>query len=86
MVHDETLYGVLNVYADRADAFDDTEIDLLQEVSDDIAYALNTVRMRRLTSIRARRRAGSRCDLYHRRRGHYRVRQSGIRSPDRVRP
>lgn len=36
----DTLYGVLNVYADRIDAFDDEEQALLQELADDTAHAL----------------------------------------------
>ena len=43
LAHNDTLYGILNVYADRTFAFDEQERELLQELSDDIAYALYTV-------------------------------------------
>jgi PAS domain S-box-containing protein len=38
--HDDTLYGVLTVYANRPDAFDDRERELLAELGDDVAHAL----------------------------------------------
>lgn len=41
LVHTDVLYGVLNVYADRTDAFDERERALLEELSDDVAYALS---------------------------------------------
>lgn len=46
LIYDETLYGVLNVYADRVNAFDEAEVDLLREAGDDMAYALNEAQMR----------------------------------------
>jgi PAS domain S-box-containing protein len=39
IVHEETMYGVLNVYADRTGAFDQDERELLTELANDIAYA-----------------------------------------------
>jgi PAS domain S-box-containing protein len=46
LVYDETLYGVLNVYADRTYAFDQMERELLTELADDIAHALYRVTVR----------------------------------------
>nr|WP_247002164.1 ATP-binding protein [Halosolutus gelatinilyticus] len=43
LVYDETLYGILNVYADHADAFDSDEQDLLEELGSTIPYAMQTV-------------------------------------------
>jgi len=40
--HDDTMYGVLTVYADRTGAFDDDERSLLGELGDDIAHALHS--------------------------------------------
>ncbi|MFB6101769.1 MAG: PAS domain S-box protein [Haloplanus sp.] len=40
LVCDDTLYGVLNVYADRAGAFDDRERETLTELGTDIAHAI----------------------------------------------
>mgnify|MGYP000129702976 CR=1 FL=1 len=41
LVHDYTMYGVLNVYADRTYAFDDREKELLEELAEDIANAIS---------------------------------------------
>ncbi|MFB6195693.1 MAG: PAS domain S-box protein [Haloplanus sp.] len=43
--YDDTLYGVLNVYADRPRAFDERERELLTELGDDIAHALYRIEM-----------------------------------------
>jgi PAS domain S-box-containing protein len=43
LVYDDTLYGVLNVYADRTNAFDAQERDLLTELGEDVAHALHRV-------------------------------------------
>jgi len=43
--HDETLYGVLNVYADRAEAFDDEERSLLADLGETIGHTYHRVRM-----------------------------------------
>jgi len=47
LVYDDTLYGVLNVYASKPGVFDDLERAVLAEMSDTIAYALNTVESRK---------------------------------------
>jgi len=44
--HGDTMYGILTVYADRADAFDDDERALLGELGDDIAHALHSFDLR----------------------------------------
>jgi PAS domain S-box-containing protein len=43
LVDEDRLYGVLNVYADRTDAFDERERDVLAELGHDIAHALGRV-------------------------------------------
>jgi len=43
LVHGDTLYGVLVVYADRTGAFDDRERALLTELGDDVAHALHSI-------------------------------------------
>jgi PAS domain S-box-containing protein len=40
LTFDDTVYGVLNVYADRTNAFDDQERELLVELGGDIAHAI----------------------------------------------
>ena len=45
LLHDDTLYGVLNVYADRTAAFDAKERALLSEVGETIGHAYYRVRM-----------------------------------------
>ena len=45
LVYDGTLYGVLNVYADRTDAFDSNEQELLEELGDTIAYAHHEIQI-----------------------------------------
>ncbi|CCQ32856.1 PhoR protein [Halorhabdus tiamatea SARL4B] len=42
LAHDETLYGVLTLYADEPQPFDADERDLLGELGDDIAHALDS--------------------------------------------
>lgn len=42
LVYDERLYGVLNLYADRTEAFDERERNLLAELGTDIAHALHS--------------------------------------------
>ncbi|GAB6860342.1 hypothetical protein JCM17092_04310 [Haloplanus litoreus] len=46
LVHEGTLYGVLNVYADRTGAFDDAENALLRDLGATIAQAYRRVRIR----------------------------------------
>ncbi|RLC66800.1 MAG: hypothetical protein DRI48_03875, partial [Chloroflexi bacterium] len=43
MVHAERLFGVLNVYAATPDAFDDEEVTLLQDLANDLAFALQSI-------------------------------------------
>ena len=47
-VHDDTLYGVLNVYADRTGAFDQDERELLADLGETIGNAHHRVRMQEL--------------------------------------
>ncbi|RLM89543.1 GAF domain-containing protein [Haloarcula sp. Atlit-7R] len=47
LVYDDTLYGILNVYAERVDAFDERERELLTELADDITHALRHQEVRR---------------------------------------
>ena len=44
--HQDTLYGVLTVYAEQPDTFDATERDLLAEVGDDIAHVVHSFEVR----------------------------------------
>jgi PAS domain S-box-containing protein len=44
--YEDTLYGVLAVYAERRDAFDATERDLLAEIGDDIAHVVHSFEVR----------------------------------------
>ncbi|GAB3326473.1 PAS domain S-box protein [Haloplanus salinarum] len=46
LVHEGTLYGVLNVYADRTRAFDDAETALLGDLGETIAQAFHRIRLR----------------------------------------
>ena len=43
LVYDDTLYGVLNVYADRTRAFDDDEKQLLSNLGETIAHASHRI-------------------------------------------
>ncbi len=43
LVYEDTLYGVLNVYAGKPGVFDELERSVLAELSDTIAYAVNAV-------------------------------------------
>lgn len=47
LIYDDTTYGVLVVYADRTDAFDETERELLTELGDNISHTLHSDRIRR---------------------------------------
>jgi PAS domain S-box-containing protein len=47
MRHGKVVYGVLNVYSQQANAFDNEEIEMLQELADDLAYALLSLEARR---------------------------------------
>jgi len=44
--YEDILYGVLGVYADRADAFDDRERELLADLGEDVGHALHRVQLR----------------------------------------
>ncbi|PSQ47413.1 histidine kinase [Halobacteriales archaeon SW_6_65_15] len=43
LVHGDTLYGVLNLYAAEPRAFDDAERELLSELGETIPYAIDTI-------------------------------------------
>jgi signal transduction histidine kinase len=43
LVHGDTLYGVLNLYAAEPRAFDDAEKELLSELGETIPYAIDTI-------------------------------------------
>jgi PAS domain S-box-containing protein len=46
LAYQDTLYGVLCVYAKRPDAFDATERELLAEIGDDIAHVVHSFEVR----------------------------------------
>lgn len=46
LTYDGTSYGALFIYADRTDAFDASERELLSDIGRDIAYATNTLELR----------------------------------------
>ncbi len=46
MTHKGEIYGVLNVYSDRPNAFDKEEIDLLEELANDLGFALSSLELR----------------------------------------
>ena len=46
LVFEDTLFGVLNVYADRINAFDQSERELLEEVGENIAASYHRVQLR----------------------------------------
>jgi PAS domain S-box-containing protein len=48
LLHDDTLYGVLNVYADRTAAFDEEERALLADLGETIGNAYHRVRIQEL--------------------------------------
>ena len=45
LVHDQKVYGALNVYNSQRDGFNDEEIGLLVEVSSDLAFALHSIEL-----------------------------------------
>ena len=47
IVYEDTLYGVLNIYADRPNAFDDDEQAVLCELGETIGHAINAAESRR---------------------------------------
>ncbi len=46
LISDGQTLGVLNIYAADADAFDQQEVDLLQQLADNLAYGMQTLRER----------------------------------------
>ncbi|WP_180271865.1 bacterio-opsin activator domain-containing protein [Halorubrum persicum] len=46
--YQDTVYGVLNVYTDREDLFDDREVSVLSELGDSIAHAIHSVETKKL--------------------------------------
>lgn len=44
--HGETFYGILAIYADQSNAFDETERDTLQELGETIAAGIHAVEIR----------------------------------------
>jgi PAS domain S-box-containing protein len=45
LIHENSIYGALNVYSTIPDAFDAEEVKLLVEVSQDIAFALHSIEL-----------------------------------------
>ena len=46
LVSDNNVFGLLNIYADKADAFELAEVKLLQEMADDLVYGVKALRAR----------------------------------------
>lgn len=46
IVINEIVIGALNIYAEESDAFDDSEVDLLMELSRDLSYGIMSMRMK----------------------------------------
>jgi len=46
LTHGDVLYGVLSIYSDEADAFDDLTTSVLTELGELVRYALNSVEQR----------------------------------------
>ncbi len=46
IIHAGTTYGALNIYSAEANAFDDEEIILLQELADDLGFGIRNQRMK----------------------------------------
>jgi PAS domain S-box-containing protein len=55
LAHDGVTYGVLNVYADRAQAFEDLECELLEELGDTVGHALDGLAARAALESESRR-------------------------------
>jgi PAS domain S-box-containing protein len=47
LLENEGVFGVLSLYSDRADAFDEDEVKLLRELSEDLSYGITALRDRR---------------------------------------
>lgn len=63
-----SAFGALNIYASEANSFDENEIALLEEVADDLAYGLESLRAReaREAAETALRRTAERLSNLHR--------------------
>jgi predicted DNA binding protein/DNA-binding response OmpR family regulator len=48
LIYRDTVYGVLNVCVDGADVFDEREVEVLSELGDSIANAINSVESKKL--------------------------------------
>ena len=48
LIYRDTVYGVLNLYTDEADVFDEREVVVLSELGDSIANAINSVENKKL--------------------------------------
>jgi PAS domain S-box-containing protein len=46
LIIDGDLLGALNIYASEADAFDDEEVELLSEMTEDLSYGISAIRTR----------------------------------------
>lgn len=46
LVSDNNVFGVLNIYCEKADFFDLSEVKLLQEMADDLVYGVKALRAR----------------------------------------
>jgi PAS domain S-box-containing protein len=47
LIFENTVIGGLTIYADQLNAFDMYEVSLLQELANDLAYGINTLRIRK---------------------------------------
>lgn len=90
----QELVGVLTIYADDPAALDDEEVVLLEELSDDLAYGLRSLRTREARACRTgavaaqpRHRGGEQRRDHHRgmlQQECHRLRQSGVHADYRV--
>jgi len=46
LIQDEHTYGVLNIYSDTRNAFDNDEVQLLKELAGDLAFGIHTLQTR----------------------------------------
>lgn len=44
LIKDKSCFGTLNIYSDKKNSFEETEINLLAELSDDIAFGISSLR------------------------------------------
>ncbi|MFB6150237.1 MAG: ATP-binding protein [Haloarculaceae archaeon] len=52
--HEDHAYATLVLYADRTDAFDETECEVIRELGDTVGYALKTIETRQALEARER--------------------------------